>query len=240
MKPSSGFQVSIRDCSPPFLYSHIKQQYILPFILAGMSLTLADGGKKAFSFYGPPSMDRFWASTRRFMYRPDLSVSIHDATTMGPIGCKECTVHPIAFENKASTSISQRFYVSYVCETPPKAGKFDVAKASALGVPKGPLFAKLKSGEDVSLPDGSVVRSADVVEQADLGRFCAIVASIDFQGANAAALLEEFCGLPQWKRSVRHNHITTLRIPQFNNYYFKLFTYIDFKSAGLALVCWTA
>jgi ribonuclease Z len=164
-----------------------------------MSLTLADGGKKAFSFYGPPSMDRFWASTRRFMYRPDLSVSIYDATTSGPVRCKESTIHPVPFENKSSIGISSRFYLSYICETPPKAGKFDVARAAALGVPKGPLFAKLKCGEDVTLPDGLVVRSIDVVEQADPGRCCAIVAAVDLSGVGESPL-EDFCNLPQWKR----------------------------------------
>jgi ribonuclease Z len=144
-------------------------------------------------------MDRFWASTRRFMYRPDLSVSIFDATASGPIRCKESTIHPVPFENKSSIGVSSRFFVSYICETPPKAGKFDVAKATAMGVPKGPLFARLKNGEDITLPDGSVVRSIDIVEQADPGRSCAVVAALDCNGASDS-LLEEFCNHAQWKR----------------------------------------
>jgi ribonuclease Z len=30
------------------------------------------------------------------------------------------------------------------------------------GVPPGPLLGKLKAGEDVTLPDGTLVKSADV------------------------------------------------------------------------------
>ncbi|MFC4356203.1 ribonuclease Z [Chryseomicrobium palamuruense] len=50
----------------------------------------------------------------------------------------------------------------YRIEQKPLEGKLDIEKALAFGVPKGPLLAKLKSGSDVVLEDGALVKSADV------------------------------------------------------------------------------
>ena len=52
---------------------------------------------------------------------------------------------------------------AYICEFPPKPGRLDVAKCVEQGVVPGPMLGKLKNGEDVSLPDGRVIRSQDVV-----------------------------------------------------------------------------
>eukprot|EP00388_Colpodella_angusta_P025577 GDKK01003073.1.p1 GENE.GDKK01003073.1~~GDKK01003073.1.p1 ORF type:complete len:204 (-),score=21.51 GDKK01003073.1:71-682(-) len=57
---------------------------------------------------------------------------------------------------------------------PTTAGMLDMAKVSALGVPKGPMLSKLKKGEAVSfpLPDGSTktVDATEVVGPAIEGR----------------------------------------------------------------------
>ena len=51
-----------------------------------------------------------------------------------------------------------------------RPGRFNKAKAMELGVPEGPLFGKLQRGEDVTLPDGREVKSADVVGAPRRGR----------------------------------------------------------------------
>lgn len=47
-------------------------------------------------------------------------------------------------------------------EQKPLPGELLVEKALKLGVPKGPMLGKLKSGEDVTLEDGTIVYSKDV------------------------------------------------------------------------------
>jgi ribonuclease Z len=44
-----------------------------------------------------------------------------------------------------------------------KPGRFDVEKAKKLHIPEGPLFAKLKKGESITLPDGRTVSGTDLV-----------------------------------------------------------------------------
>jgi ribonuclease Z len=53
--------------------------------------------------------------------------------------------------------------VCYIVQLADYPGKFDAAKAKALGVPAGPLFGRLKAGEAVTLADGRVVDGRDLV-----------------------------------------------------------------------------
>jgi ribonuclease Z len=55
--------------------------------------------------------------------------------------------------------------VGYVLEEEAVQGSIDVAKATALGLKPGPLYKELKAGRDVTLEDGRVVKSADVVAE---------------------------------------------------------------------------
>ena len=54
-------------------------------------------------------------------------------------------------------------------------GRFDVAKASALGVPAGPLFGKLQKGESVTLENGDVVSPDAVLGPTRRGRSVAYI-----------------------------------------------------------------
>ena len=51
-----------------------------------------------------------------------------------------------------------------------RPGRFDVDAARRAGVPDGPLFGMLQHGQDVTLADGSTVRSTDVVGSVRPGR----------------------------------------------------------------------
>ena len=56
-----------------------------------------------------------------------------------------------------------------------RQGHFDAARARHLGIEPGPVYAKLKAGGQVSLPDGRVVRGADLVGPPIPGRKVAYV-----------------------------------------------------------------
>ncbi|KAK6588200.1 hypothetical protein RS030_6901 [Cryptosporidium xiaoi] len=72
------------------------------------------------------------------------------------------------FTHSSFTSKTKRPFVRdecsilYLFEFPNKKGKFDVSKAKSLGIPPGPLYSKLKDGENITLDSGKVVYSKEV------------------------------------------------------------------------------
>lgn len=57
----------------------------------------------------------------------------------------------------------------------PLPPKLNMERATSLGVPKGPLLAKLKGGEAVVLEDGTTIKSEDVTEASQPGFVVAIL-----------------------------------------------------------------
>jgi ribonuclease Z len=66
-------------------------------------------------------------------------------------------------------------------------GRFDLSRAAELGVPPGPMFGELQRGASVTLPDGRVVASSDVLGPTRGGR--RIVYCTDTRPCAAAAEL---------------------------------------------------
>lgn len=59
-------------------------------------------------------------------------------------------------------------------------GQLQVEKALALGVPKGPLLGQLKAGLDVTLANGRVIKSDDVVSEKKKGKVITILGDTKF------------------------------------------------------------
>ena len=55
------------------------------------------------------------------------------------------------------------FALGYRIDEQPKPGRFNVERAHALGVPEGPLWGKLQSGESVHLDNGRIIHPPEVL-----------------------------------------------------------------------------
>lgn len=51
---------------------------------------------------------------------------------------------------------------AYRVDQKPRAGRFDVEQARALGIPPGPIYADLKAGREVVLDDGRIINGASL------------------------------------------------------------------------------
>lgn len=71
---------------------------------------------------------------------------------------------------KAVRADHDRPALGFVLQEDERPGRFNREKAIELGIHPGPNFAKLHRGEDVTLSDGTVVRSSDVVGPKRPGR----------------------------------------------------------------------
>jgi ribonuclease Z len=58
----------------------------------------------------------------------------------------------------------------YRIEEKARSGKFDVAKAQALGIPPGPVYGKLKAGLTITLEDGRMINGAELCSAPETGR----------------------------------------------------------------------
>jgi ribonuclease Z len=63
-----------------------------------------------------------------------------------------------------------RACVGYVLEEDPRPGLFHPERAMETGVPRGPLWGRLQSGETVTLDDGRVIEPSDVMGSPRRGR----------------------------------------------------------------------
>jgi ribonuclease Z len=81
----------------------------------------------------------------------------------------------------------------YVLREDPRPGRFDLAKAKALGIPEGPLFRRLQMGENITLSDGRQILSADVCEPPRPGRHVVLLGDTD--DASGIAVAAHGCDL---------------------------------------------
>ena len=62
------------------------------------------------------------------------------------------------------------FALGYRLEEKIKPGRFNLERARELGVPSGPLYSQLQSGKSVTLADGRVVHSSEVLGEPRPGK----------------------------------------------------------------------
>lgn len=96
-----------------------------------------------------------------------------------------------------------------------RKGRFDPARARALGIPEGPLWGKIHRGEDVTLDDGRVIRSSNLVGPRRPGRTVVITGDTrpcerTVEAARNADLLvhEATFGDEEAERAVETGHST--------------------------------
>jgi len=87
--------------------------------------------------------------------------SLSESTVVYETG--EYSVSAVALDHRL-------FALGYRIDERPRPGRFNVEQARKLGVPEGPLWGRLQSGEDVRLVDNNVVRSSDVMGAARPGK----------------------------------------------------------------------
>lgn len=145
------------------LISHLHSDHYLglPGLLRTMSL---QGRTAAMRLWGP----RGGADTLREL-RDIGGERLSFETTILELGPGD-SVPGDGFRIETVATEHTRDSLGFVLAEDPRPGRFDVAAAERMAVPAGPLFGRLHRGEDVALPDGSVVRPSDVVGPERPGR----------------------------------------------------------------------
>ncbi len=149
------------------------------FGLPGLLSSLGMGGRREpISVYGPAGIAGFLTSIP--YYRVPYEVNVVEVAP-GEV------LRGRGFRVSCAPVVHHAPCVAYRIDEDDHPGKFDAVRASELGVPSGPLFGELQRGVSVTLGDGRVVRSEEVVGPPRPGR--SIVYCTDTRPCESAVAL---------------------------------------------------
>jgi ribonuclease Z len=118
--------------------------------------------------YGPPKIREFVEAMRR-----TLDMYINYEIVVKEIEGGVPIIRAEEYSICSHTLLHTKPCLAYSLVEKKRPGIFFPEKALALGVPRGPLWSKLQGGEEVRVPDGSLVTPAQVMGGERKGRkFC--------------------------------------------------------------------
>jgi len=150
-----------------FTHMHGDHLYGLPGILS--SRTYYEGAGKL-ELYGPPGLRAYVEgallySGAHLNYELEINEIEADGTVL-----EDSRFKIVAAELKHRI---QSF--GYRIEEQPRPGPLNLAYLAQMGLPPGPMYGKLKRGEDIALADGTVIRAKDAVGPRGIGRIVTIL-----------------------------------------------------------------
>lgn len=146
---------------------HGDHVYGLPGLLSSRSSL---GGTDLLEIYGPPGLREFVETNLRIT-----------RTHLGyPIKIVEIVEEGVIFEDTGMTievaKLDHRIdSYGYRIMERERLGALNAHWLAEMGVPPGPIYGDLKTGKDVTLNDGRVIRSVDAVGESKPGRIITIL-----------------------------------------------------------------
>jgi ribonuclease Z len=144
--------------------SHLHGDHVfgLPGLLASRSLQA--GSVTPVTLYGPPGLQEY---LRRTMDLTQMRLGYpHEVKTIAP-----GLVWEDARTQVFCAPVAHRIPAfGYSVVERDLSGRFDVERARALGIPEGPVYGRLKSGETVTLDDGRVIDGRSLTGSIRRGR----------------------------------------------------------------------
>lgn len=122
------------------------------------------GSPDRIDIYGPPGLDEYLRACERYSQtRFSYPIKVHTVRPGVLYEDEEFIVSCAPLKHRVTS-------FGYRVEEKDRAGRFNVEKAIALGIPSGPLYGKLKRGEWVTLADGRRINGAELCGPDEVGR----------------------------------------------------------------------
>ncbi len=153
-----GFRYTLR-----VFISHLHGDHVLglPGLLQTMALFNVT---RPVNIFGPPGIDRFvHAMLEIFRFHLTFPLTVREVTEGVVCDEAEYWVHAVWTDHRVPN-------LAYALHEKARPGKFYPEQARALGVPEGPLWARLQHGLAVTLDDGRVITPPQVVGSPRRGR----------------------------------------------------------------------
>jgi len=154
--------IGLPDLQEIFL-THYHADHFLG--LPGMLKTFALRGRDQtpLSVYGPPGLRELFKRLRPFLGRLPYPLTAVELEPGERLERGEYAIEAFAVDHGVDA-------LGYALVEQERPGRFDVAAADSLGVPAGPARGQLQAGAEVTLADGRVVTSAEVLGEPRPGR----------------------------------------------------------------------
>ena len=155
-----GVAFSLAD----IFFTHLHADHILGVI--GLIRTMAlQGREERLTLWGPQGSSRILKRAEGLGFeRATFPVEIIEVSADSPIKRDGYAIIPFAVDHRNSASLG----FALVEET--RKGRFDPDHARELGIPEGPLWGQIHRGLPVTLPDGRVIQSSELVGPQRPGR----------------------------------------------------------------------
>ena len=143
--------------------THLHGDHIFGLMGLLASYGLA-GNPTRIDIYGPPGLNEYLRACQKYSYT-HLSYPLKIHTVQPGVVYEDeefiVTCRPLKHRVTA---------FGYRVTEKDRPGRFNVEKAATLGIPSGPLYGKLKRGEQITLPDGRQIRGTDLCGEPEEGR----------------------------------------------------------------------
>ena len=139
-------------------HMHGDHVFGLPGLLASLGLA---GNSSGVDLYGPdPLEDYLHGVLRTSSTRIGYPLRVHRVKEAA--ACNLVLLDQEDLLVRCTTLVHRVPAYAYRIEQKPRAGRFDVERAKAMGIPPGPIYAELKRGQPVELEDGRVIDGKDL------------------------------------------------------------------------------
>ena len=166
-------------------HMHGDHVFGLPGLLAGLGLA---GTCSGIDLYGPDPLRDYLegvlrTSSTRIGY-PLRSHRVKEAASSGALLLDDDDITV-----RCTKLIHRVPAYAYRVDQKPRAGRFDVEQARAIGIPPGPIYAELKAGREVVLDDGRIINGTSLCGPERPG--CSLVYCTDTVFSEAAVELAQ-------------------------------------------------
>ena len=142
-------------------HMHGDHIYGLMGLLASCGLA---GNTDRIDIYGPAELNDYLRAGKKYSQTHfSYPVQVHTVSPGIVYEDAEFTVSCLSLKHRVPA-------FGYRVEEKDRPGRFDVEKATQLGIPSGPVYGKLKRGETVTLPDGRQIQGSDLCGDTEVGR----------------------------------------------------------------------
>lgn len=142
-------------------HTHGDHIFGLMGLLASIGLA---GNPNRIDIYGPTGLEDYLRACQRYSHTHfSYPIKVHSVRPGVIYEDDEYLVVCGRLEHRVTA-------FGYRIEEKNRPGHFDVEQAKALGIPPGPVYAQLKRGEVISLPDGRKINGADLCGPVQVGR----------------------------------------------------------------------